>query len=71
MKITVDRIARESCPDGKTCPALGHADDGRGFVVGKPVHDPEALAAFAIGPDEILVEVPPSLAVWRGDLDAQ
>lgn len=65
MKVTVDRLI-PSCPDGKTCPTLAHTDDGAGIVVGEIVRDPEVLAALGIGPDEMAVKVPPSLAVWTG-----
>jgi len=60
MKLTVIRVMREQCPDGKTCPALADTDRGSCVVVGKIVTDPEALGALGIGADEMAVEVPAS-----------
>lgn len=61
MKVTVIRVIRDSCTDGKTCPALADTDRGSCIVVGKVVRDPEALAALGIGDDEMAVEVPAPL----------
>ena len=61
MKVTVVRVIRDNCPDGKTCPALADTDHGSCIVVGRVVRDPEALAALGIGDDEMAVEVPASL----------
>lgn len=61
MRVTVVRVIRDSCPDGKTCPTLADTDRGSCVVVGKVVRDPEALAGLGIGDDEMAVEVPASL----------
>ena len=61
MKVTVVRVIRDSCSDGKTCPTLADTDRGSCVVVGKVVTDPEALAGLGIGADEMAVEVPASL----------
>ncbi len=61
MKVTVIRVIRDSCTDGKTCPALADTDRGTCVIVGKVVRDPEALAGLGIGDDEMAVEVPASL----------
>jgi hypothetical protein len=61
VRVTVVRVIRDSCPDGKTCPTLADTDRGSCVVVGKVVRDPEALAGLGIGDDEMAVEVPASL----------
>lgn len=61
MKLTVIRVIRDDCTDGKTCPALADTDRGSCVVVGKVVTDTEALGALGIGDDEMAVEVPASL----------
>lgn len=61
MKVTVIRVIRDSCTDGKTCPTLAETDRGTCVVVGKVLRDPDALAALGIGDDEMAVEVPASL----------
>jgi hypothetical protein len=61
VKVTVVRVIRDNCTDGKTCPALADTDRGSYIVVGKVVRDPEVLAALGIGDDEMAVEVPASL----------
>jgi hypothetical protein len=61
VKVTVIRVIRDSCTDGKTCPTLAETDRGTCVVVGKVLRDPDALAALGIGDDEMAVEVPASL----------
>jgi hypothetical protein len=61
VKVTVIRVIRDSCTDGKTCPTLAKTDRGTCVVVGKVLRDPDALAALGIGDDEMAVEVPASL----------
>ena len=51
----------DSCPDGRTCPAVHQTDRGTLMIVGSVVTDPEALAQLAIGPGETAIEVPLSL----------
>jgi hypothetical protein len=51
----------DSCPDGRTCPAVHQTDQGTLVVIGSVVTDPEALAQLAIGPGETAIEVPVSL----------
>jgi hypothetical protein len=65
MRLTVLRVIRDACPDGKTCPALAATDRGSYVVVGKVVTDPEALGALGIGDGEMAVEVPASLLEER------
>lgn len=61
MRVTIIRVIRGDCADGKTCPTLADTDRGTCVVVGKVVRDPEALAGLGIGNDEMAVEVPASL----------
>jgi hypothetical protein len=61
MKVTVIRVIRGDCADGKTCPTLADTDRGTCVVVGKVVRDRDALAMLGIGNDEMAVEVPASL----------
>jgi hypothetical protein len=61
VKVTIVRVHRGDCADGKTCPTLADTDRGSCLVVGKVVRDPEALAGLGIGDDEMAVEVPASL----------
>jgi hypothetical protein len=61
VKVTIVRVNRGDCADGKTCPTLADTDRGSCVVVGKVVRDPEALAGLGIGDDEMAVEVPASL----------
>jgi hypothetical protein len=51
----------DSCPDGRTCPALHQTDRGTLVIIGRRVSDSEALAQMAIGADEVAIEVPASL----------
>jgi hypothetical protein len=51
----------DSCPDGRTCPAVHQTDRGTLMIVGRRVSDAEALAQMAIGEDEIAIEVPAGL----------
>jgi hypothetical protein len=61
MKVTVIRVIRGDCADGKTCPTLADTDRGTCVVVGKVIRDRDALAMLGIGDDEMAVEVPASL----------
>jgi len=61
VRVTIIRVIRGDCADGKTCPTLADTDSGSCVVVGKVVRDPEALAGLGIGYDEMAVEVPASL----------
>ena len=55
------KVAGETCPDGRTCPAVHHSDRQTLVIVGRVVTEPEALGVLAIGPDETAIEVPASL----------
>ena len=55
------KVAGETCPDGRTCPAVHHSDRQTLVIVGSLVRDPETLAQLAIGPGETAIEVPASL----------
>ena len=59
MRLT--QLRGDSCPDGRTCPAVHQTNRGTLMIVGRRVSDAEALAQMAIGEDEIAIEVPASL----------
>ena len=55
------KVAGETCPDGRTCPAVHRSDHQTLVIIGSVVSDPDVLARLAIGPNETAIEVPASL----------
>ena len=59
MRLT--KLRGDTCPDGRTCPAVHQTDQGTLMIIGSVVTDPEALRHLAIGPGETAIEVPAAL----------
>jgi hypothetical protein len=49
------------CPDTRTCPAVYKSNRRTVLIVGKIVTDPAVLAQAAVGPGEVLSEIPEEL----------